>query len=91
VFFNANGEIVQAVHPRPNRAVLFDSRIIHAGRAPSRSCTTLRVRVAYKLERVRAGGGFASRMQAQPATENGALKNPLNRALPPRTGACVSW
>lgn len=51
VFFNADGEIVQAVHPRPNRAVLFDSRIIHAGRAPSRSCTTLRVTVAYKLER----------------------------------------
>jgi SM-20-related protein len=51
VFFNPEGEILQSVQPRPNRAVLFDSRIIHAGRGPSRSCPMLRVTMAYKLER----------------------------------------
>ncbi len=39
-----------AISPRPNRAVLFDSRIPHAGRAPGRMCPELRVTVAYKLE-----------------------------------------
>lgn len=50
VFHQANGEIALAVLPAPNRAVLFDSRIAHAGRAPSRRCGTLRVTVAFKLE-----------------------------------------
>jgi SM-20-related protein len=44
------GEIELSVSPRPNRAVFFDARIPHAGRAPSRSCPALRVTVAYKLE-----------------------------------------
>lgn len=52
VFLDEHGEIALAVRPRPNRAVFFDSRILHAGRAPSRSCPALRVTVAYKLERV---------------------------------------
>jgi SM-20-related protein len=50
VFLEPDGEIAHSVRPRPNRGVLFDSRIPHAGRAPSRSCTALRVTVAYKLE-----------------------------------------
>jgi hypothetical protein len=50
VFFDEHGEIVRAVRPRPNRAIVFDSRIPHAGRAPSRICPALRVTVAYKLE-----------------------------------------
>jgi SM-20-related protein len=50
VYFDAAGEIALAVKPRPNRGVLFDSRILHAGRAPSRICPALRVTVAYKLE-----------------------------------------
>lgn len=40
------------MRPEPNRAVLFDSRILHAGRAPARACQDLRVTVAYKLETV---------------------------------------
>ncbi|MDE3197594.1 MAG: 2OG-Fe(II) oxygenase [Acidobacteriota bacterium] len=36
MFFDEAGEAMRAVKPRPNRAVLFDSRIVHAGRAPSR-------------------------------------------------------
>jgi len=50
VYFDAAGEIALAVRPRPNRAVFFDSRIPHAGRAPSRLCPALRVTVAYKVE-----------------------------------------
>ena len=56
VFFDEHGEIALAVRPRPNRAVFFDSRILHAGRAPSRACPALRVTVAYKLERADIAG-----------------------------------
>ncbi len=52
VFYDGAGEIAMAIRPRPNRAVFFDSRILHAGRAPSRLCPALRVTVAYKLEAV---------------------------------------
>src|SRR5579872_4144695 len=54
VFFDEAGEIALAVRPRPNRGVFFDSRILHAGRAPSRLCPALRVTVAYKLQAVGA-------------------------------------
>ncbi|MGH9723197.1 MAG: trigger factor [Bryobacteraceae bacterium] len=50
VFYGQQGEIALSVRPRPNRAILFDSRIVHAGRSPSRACPSLRVTVAYKLE-----------------------------------------
>lgn len=50
LFFNLKGEITFATLPTPNRALLFDSRIRHVGQAPNRSCTVLRVSVAYKLE-----------------------------------------
>lgn len=52
LFYDADGEIALAVKLRPNRAVFFDSRILHNGTAPSRACTGLRVTVAYKLERI---------------------------------------
>ncbi|MBN8885149.1 MAG: hypothetical protein J0I77_05475 [Rudaea sp.] len=51
VFHRADGEIALASRVVPNRAVFFDSRIFHAGRAPSRHCPELRVTVAFKLER----------------------------------------
>ncbi len=51
-FYDGKGEIAFAVQARPNRAVFFDSRIPHNGRAPSRSCPALRVTVAYKLETI---------------------------------------
>lgn len=50
VYYGENGEIFGAVVPKPNRAVFFDSRILHAGRAPSRSFGGLRVSVAFKLQ-----------------------------------------
>jgi SM-20-related protein len=49
VFENGKGEIVASIRPLPNRAVLFDSRIPHVGRAPSRQCPALRVTIAFKL------------------------------------------
>jgi len=49
VFHHQGGEIALAVLPRPGRAVFFDGRILHAGRAPSRSFGGLRVTVAFKL------------------------------------------
>jgi len=50
VFVNARGEHIGVIAPVPNRAVLFDSRIPHYGRAPSRHFAGLRVTVAFKLE-----------------------------------------
>jgi 2OG-Fe(II) oxygenase superfamily len=49
VFHRSNGEIVLAVLPKPNRAVFFDARIPHEGRAPSRDYGGLRVTLAFKL------------------------------------------
>ncbi len=50
LFYDELGEVAFSVRPKPNRAVLFDSRILHVGRAPARACQDLRVTVAYKLE-----------------------------------------
>ena len=50
VFYDAQGDVIKSVLPRPNRAVLFDSRIVHAGHAPGRLCSALRIAVAFKLE-----------------------------------------
>lgn len=50
LWFDGSGNVLTGVLPAPNRAVLFDSRLLHAGRAPSRYCGGLRVSVAYKLE-----------------------------------------
>lgn len=50
VYYTAAGEIYASVLPAPNRAILFDARIPHHGRAPSRLFTGLRVTVAFKLE-----------------------------------------
>jgi SM-20-related protein len=52
VFYDDAGESSLAVTPKPNRALFFDSRIVHAGRAPSRLCPALRITAAFKLERV---------------------------------------
>ena len=56
VYYDEHGEIALAIRLRPNRAVFFDSRILHAGRAPSRWCPALRVTVAYKLQVTNAPG-----------------------------------
>ncbi|HEY2337458.1 MAG TPA: 2OG-Fe(II) oxygenase [Burkholderiales bacterium] len=50
MFVDERGEIVAALKPEPNRAVFFDSRVPHYGRAPARLYSGLRVTIAYKLE-----------------------------------------
>jgi 2OG-Fe(II) oxygenase superfamily len=49
VFYDANGEISYRVMPKPQRAILFDARIPHAGLAPSQAFHGLRKSIAFKL------------------------------------------
>lgn len=66
VYYDDAGEVALAVRYRPNRAVFFDSRILHVGRPPSRQCTALRVSVAYKLQLVAASGATQQVAAAAP-------------------------
>jgi SM-20-related protein len=50
MFVDEQSEIIAALKPEPNRAVFFDSRVAHYGRAPSRVYGGLRVTIAFKLE-----------------------------------------
>ncbi len=49
LFFSPAGHIVAGVAVAPNRGILFDARMLHAGRAPSRDCPELRITLALKL------------------------------------------
>jgi hypothetical protein len=49
IFLQPSGDIAFSLMPKPNRAVFFDGRIAHAGRAPNRSFNGLRVTIAFKL------------------------------------------
>jgi hypothetical protein len=51
VFFDAEGDIVHAVLPKPGRAVIFDGSILHAARGVSRICTAARVTLMFKAGR----------------------------------------
>jgi hypothetical protein len=48
VFLDTDGEVVKSVLPRANRAVIFPSRVQHAGRSVSRKCTVLRKALIFK-------------------------------------------
>jgi hypothetical protein len=48
VFLDEHGDIIKAVLPRRNRAVIFPSDIQHAGRAVSRKCVVLRKALVFK-------------------------------------------
>lgn len=50
VFYDQRGEIARTVMPATNRAIVFDSRLSHAVRPPSRFFGGLRITVAFKLE-----------------------------------------
>ena len=50
VFVDEREEVIAALKPEPNRAVFFDSRVLHCGRAPGRRFEGLRVTLAFKLE-----------------------------------------
>lgn len=50
VFFNdERDDIIKSVHPRPGRIAIFDSRIPHCSRPPSRSSTMVRFTIASKI------------------------------------------
>ncbi len=52
VFFNSDrDEIIRSIYPRPGRIAVFDSRIPHVSRTPSRSCTMVRYTIAIKVVR----------------------------------------
>jgi SM-20-related protein len=57
VFLGEDGDIIKAVLPRRNRAVLFPSGIQHAGRSVSRKCMVLRETLIFKA-RKRRGSDF---------------------------------
>jgi SM-20-related protein len=57
VFLGGNGEIVRAVLPKSNRAVIFPADMHHAARAVSRKCAVLRRALLYKV-RARRSTGF---------------------------------
>ncbi|UVO53936.1 2OG-Fe(II) oxygenase [Sphingomonas sp. SUN039] len=50
MFFDASGDAMFCVSPRPGRLVLFDGAIPHAGRPPSRICFAPRYSFAIKLD-----------------------------------------
>lgn len=49
LLFNSEGDAEFAVSPRPGRLLIFDGRIRHAGRPPSRVCVIPRLTFALKL------------------------------------------
>ncbi|MGE5626402.1 MAG: 2OG-Fe(II) oxygenase [Bacillota bacterium] len=53
LFFNAMKDAEAVVSPRPGRLVIFDGKLLHAGRPPNRACYAPRYTLAYKLEPVR--------------------------------------
>lgn len=57
VFLDARGEIVRAVLPKKNRAVIFPAQMRHAARGVSRKCPILRETLVFKA-RARRSGAF---------------------------------
>jgi SM-20-related protein len=84
VFYDEAGEVDLAVRLRPNRAVFFDSRIVHNGRAPNRWCGALRVTVAYKLERVDAASITPTPAETRPVV---AAVEPASASAPSKSPA----
>jgi SM-20-related protein len=87
VFLGDDGDVVKAVLPRRNRAVIFPSTMQHAGRAVSRKCVLLRKTLIFKA-RKRRGDDFeklsAFLRAAGAATrghENGTLHDHLLRVF----------
>ncbi|HET8701902.1 MAG TPA: 2OG-Fe(II) oxygenase [Nitrococcus sp.] len=50
LFYNSQMDAEAVVSPKPGRLVVFDGRITHAGRPPSRICYAPRYTLAFKLE-----------------------------------------
>lgn len=54
-FLDWRGDIVKAVLPKRNRAVIFPANMRHAGRGVSRKCAVLRQTLIYKARKRRSG------------------------------------
>jgi SM-20-related protein len=54
VFLGPDGDIVQSVLPRTNRAVIFPAEMQHAGRSVSRKCMVLRKTLIFKSREQRS-------------------------------------
>lgn len=50
LFFDATGDAMCAISPRPGRLVVFDGAIRHVGRPPNRICSASRYTFAIKFE-----------------------------------------
>lgn len=48
VFFNDEGEIVESVLPKPNRAITFDGTQLHSARSLARICPNVRITLMFK-------------------------------------------
>jgi SM-20-related protein len=55
MFFDASGDAMVCVSPRPGRLVLFDGAVPHVGRPPSRICYAPRYSFAIKFNPATAG------------------------------------
>jgi hypothetical protein len=49
-FFNAEGDVVASVMPRPNRMITFDGTQLHAARALARICPKIRITLMFKTK-----------------------------------------
>lgn len=54
VFLDDRGDIVRAVLPKKNRAIIFPARLLHAGRGVSRKCVELRLTLIFKTRKRRS-------------------------------------
>lgn len=54
VFLDERRDIIRSVLPRRNRAVIFPSRLLHAGRGVSRKCVALRQTLVFKVRKRRS-------------------------------------
>ncbi|TMQ18268.1 MAG: hypothetical protein E6J90_20555, partial [Deltaproteobacteria bacterium] len=54
VFLDQRGDIIRAVLPKRNRAVIFPSRLLHTGRGVSRKCVELRQTLVFKARERRS-------------------------------------
>jgi SM-20-related protein len=87
VFLDERGDIVRAVLPKRNRAVVFPAHTRHAGRGVSRKCTALRQTLIFKARKRRSGnfeklsGFLTQRGAAAIAHKEGSLHDHLVRTF----------
>jgi SM-20-related protein len=87
VFLGGDDEILKAVLPRRNRAIIFPSDTLHAGRAVSRKCVILRKALVFKARKARSDdfeklSAFLQRIgAARRGHETGTLHDHLVRTF----------